>query len=177
MTKKVLAGEKVAFLMTNGFEDSELVEPWQTIVEAGATGSIISPESGVITGKRGHQVTVDVPVDWARASLFDALVIPGGRINVGQLRKNEYAVGFVRDFFDAGKPVAAICHGGWLLAAAGVIRGRTVTSYPDIQDDMRRAGATWVDKEVVVDGRLISSRTPADLPAFTAALVAAIMED
>ena len=177
MTQKVLAGEKVAFLMTNGFEDSELAEPWKKISDAGATCSVISPESGVITGKRGHKANVDVPVDWARASLFDALVIPGGRINVGQLRKNEYAVGFVRDFFDAGKPVAAICHGGWLLAAADVLRGRTVTSYPDIQEDMRAAGAEWVDREVVVDGRLITSRTPADLPAFNAALVVAIMED
>jgi protease I len=177
MTYKVLEGEKVAFLLTNGFEDSELAEPWKKVVDAGATGVIIAPESGVVTGKRGYQATVDVPVDWARASLFDALVIPGGRINVGQLRKNEYAVGFVRDFFEADKPVAAICHGGWLLAAADVVQGRTLTSYPDIQEDMRQAGATWVDREVVVDGRLITSRTPADLPAFIAALVNAIKED
>ena len=135
-----LADMKVAFLLTNGFEDSELTSPWETLVGAGAQPVLISPESGVITGKKGHRATVDIPLDLARPDLFDALVLPGGRGNAEHLRTHERAVAFVREFFETTKPVAAICHGGLILAKADVIRGRTLTSYPSIADDLRERG-------------------------------------
>lgn len=166
-----LADMRVAFLLTNGFEDSELTSPWDALVGAGAQPVLISPESGVITGKKGHRATVDIPLDLARPDLFDALVLPGGRVNAEHLRTHERAVAFVQEFFESTKPVGAICHGGLILAKAGVIRGRTLTSYPSIADDLRAAGATWVDEEVVVDQHLVSSRRPADLPAFESALI------
>lgn len=177
MAAKWLEGEKIAFLCTNGFEDTELTEPWRTVAEAGAKPVLVSPHSGVITGKHGQRVTVDLPVDLARASLFDGLVLPGGRANSDTLRQDPYAIGFVRDFMDANKPVAAICRGSWILAEAAVVRGRRLTSTPGLQDVHTAAGATWVDEEVVIDDRLITSRKPADLPAFIAALVKAIRED
>lgn len=177
MAMQWLEGEKIAFLCTNGFEDTELTETWRTVTEAGAKAVLISPHSGVITGKGGTRVTVDVPVDLARASLFDALVLPGGRANADTLRQDPYAIGFVRDFFDANKPVAAICRGSWILAEAKVVRGRRLTSTPGLREIHEAAGATWVDEEVVIDDRFITSRKPDDLPAFVGALVRAIAED
>lgn len=169
-----LAGVKVAFLLTNGFEDSELTSPWEAVARAGGKPVLVSPESGVITGKKGHRATVDVPIDLAQPSLYDALVLPGGRVNADHLRNVERAVGFVKEFFETGKPVGVICHGSWILARAGVVRGRRMTSYPSLENDLRAAGADWVDEEVVVDGLLVSSRRPADLPAFDHALVRTI---
>lgn len=166
-----LADVRVAFLLTNGFEDSELTSPWQAVIRAGGKPALVAPESGVITGKNGHRATVDLPLDLARPDLFDALVLPGGRANAVHLREHERAVAFVRDFFELHKPVGVICHGGLILAAADVVRDHTLTSFPAIADSLREAGAIWVDEEVVVDHRLVSSRRPADLPAFDEALV------
>ncbi len=166
-----LAGMRVAFLLTNGFEDTELTSPWQAVVKAAAKPVLVAPESGVITGKHGHRATVDIPLDLARPDLFDALVLPGGRANAEHLRENERAVAFVRDFFEMHKPVGVICHGGMILATADVVRDHTLTSFPTIADSLREAGAVWVDREVVVDHHLVSSRRPADLPAFDRALV------
>lgn len=171
-----LDGHKVAFLATNGFEDSELTSPWQAVTEAGATAVLISPESGTITGKNGHRAKVDLPVDSASARLFDALVLPGGVVNGDHLRMDSRAVAFVRDIFAARKPVGVICHGGWILTEADVLRGRTLTSYPSLATDLRNAGATWVDREVVVDHGLVSSRRPGDLPAFNRKLIEEIAE-
>lgn len=171
-----LAGARVAFLLTNGFEDRELRSPWATVIESGGKGTLISPQSGTITGKRGQPVRVDLPVDLANARLFDALILPGGHINSGRLRENEYAVGFVRDFMEQNKPVGAICHGGWILIDAKKVRGRTLTSHPALQEAFTKAGAHWVDQEVVVDGNLFTSRNPDDLPAFEQALIREMRE-
>jgi protease I len=171
-----LTGKKVAFLMTNGFEDSEFTSPWEAVTEHGAQAELISPETGTLTGKNGHQATPDKAVADANADDYDALVLPGGVANGDKLRMNEDAVRFVRAFFDAGKPVGVICHGGWILTDADVLKGRTITSYPSLKTDLRNAGATWVDEEVVVDNGLVSSRTPKDLPAFNAKLVEEIAE-
>jgi protease I len=176
MTSRMLVGAKVAFLLTNGFEDRELTGPWRAVVEAGGKAVLISPHSGTITGKRGQPVPVDLPVDMANAGLFDALVLPGGSTNAAHLRENEYAIGFVRDFMEADKPVGAICHGGWILIDAGVARGRTVTSHPGLEAAFTAAGARWVDREVMVDGSLITSRNPGDLPAFESALLREVQD-
>ena len=176
MTEGILSGRKVAFLLTNGFEDSELTSPWEAIGKAGGKAVLIAPETGTITGKNGHLARVDLPVDNANASLFDALVLPGGVVNADHLRLNERAVAFVRDIFASNKPVAVICHGAWILADAEVLRGRRITSYPSLATDLRNAGATWVDQEVVVDNGLVSSRRPADLPAFNRKMVEEIAE-
>lgn len=171
-----LTGKTVAFLATNGFEDSELTSPWQAVTEHGAQAVLVSPKTGSITGKKGHVAQVDEAVADADASRYDALVLPGGVVNGDHLRMDDDAVAFVRSFFDDHKPVGVICHGGWILANADVLGGRTLTSYPSLQTDLRNAGATWVDEEVVVDAGLVSSRTPADLPAFNAKLVEEIAE-
>lgn len=171
-----LTGKKIAFLATDGFEDSELTSPWQAVTEAGATAVMIAPSSEAITGKNGHEQSVDATTDAADASDFDALVLPGGVVNADHLRMDTAAVDFTRDFFAQHKPVAAICHAAWILAEADVLDGRTLTSYPSLQTDLRNAGATWVDEEVVVDAGLVSSRTPDDLPAFNAKVVEEIGE-
>lgn len=171
-----LDGKKVAFLLTNGFEDSELTSPWEAVTQAGASATLVSPESGTLTGKNGHEASVDQRVAEADAGEFDALVLPGGVANGDKLRMDEAAVAFTRAFFEAGKPVGVICHGGWILTDADVLSGRTITSYPSLKTDLRNAGAEWVDEEVVVDQGLVSSRTPADLPAFNAKLVEEISE-
>lgn len=171
-----LAGANVAFLLTNGFEDRELDGPMSAVLEAGGKCTIISPQSGVITGKRGEPVRVDLPVDMAAARMFDALILPGGHINSGHLRESEYAIGFVRDFMELNKPVGAICHGGWILIDAKVIRGRTVTSHPALKEAFQHAGAHWLDQEVVVDRNLFTSRNPDDLPAFERTLVIEMRE-
>jgi protease I len=171
-----LTGKKVAFLMTNGFEDSEFTSPWEAVTEHGAEAVLVSPESGTLTGKNGHEASVDLSASEANADDYDGLVLPGGVVNGDKLRMDEAAVQFARAFFEAGKPVGVICHGGWILTDADVVRGRTMTSYPSLKTDLRNAGAEWVDEEVVVDNGLVSSRTPKDLPAFNAKLVEEIAE-
>jgi protease I len=175
-----LSGKKVAMLVANGFEQVELTEPKRALEEAGATASIVSPESGKVKGWKmtnwGDEFSVDVPLKDAQANDFDALVLPGGVMNPDKLRRNEWALQFVRAFFESGKPIAAICHGPWTLIDAGVVEGRTLTSYASIQTDLKNAGATWVDKEVVVDKGLVTSRSPHDLPAFNRKMVEEIAE-
>ncbi len=171
-----LTGKRVAFLLTHGFEDSELTSPWEAVTAAGAEAVLVSPASGTLTGKKGHEAKVDLAVSQARAADFDGLVLPGGVVNGDHLRMDQDAVALARNFFAAHKPVAAICHGGWILTDADVLKGRTLTSYPSLKTDLRNAGATWVDEEVVVDAGLVSSRTPGDLPAFNAKLVEELAE-
>jgi protease I len=166
-----LSGKKIAFLATDGFEDSELAEPWKAVEEAGATPELISVKRGDIHGKHDTAVSVDHTVDELDASEYDGLVLPGGLNNPDKLRMNERAVTFTREFFEQGKPVGVICHGGWTLVEADVVRGRTLTSYPSIKTDIENAGGHWVDEEVVVDRGLVSSRKPDDLPAFCAKIV------
>ena len=166
-----LSGKRIAFLATDGFEDSELTEPWKAVEEAGAQPELVSLERGEIRGKRDTPMSVDHTVDEADASEYDGLVLPGGLNNPDKLRMNERAVAFAREFFEQGKPVGVICHGAWTLVEADVVRGRTLTSYPSIKTDIRNAGGNWVDEEVVVDRGLVSSRKPDDLPAFSAKIV------
>lgn len=161
-----LTGTRVAFLLTNDFEDSELTDPWEALTDAGASPELVSPTSGTVTGKKGHTQQVDLSTAAADAADFDALVLPGGVGNADALRLDRDAVAFVRAFFDQEKPVSVICHGAWILADADVLAGRTLTSFPSLRTDLVNAGATWVDEEVVIDRGLVSSRTPDDLPAF-----------
>ncbi len=175
-----LTGKKVAILAANGFEQVELTEPKRALEAAGATTSIVSPESGKVKGWKktdwGDELPVDVPLEEAKADDFDALVLPGGVMNPDKLRRNEWALQFVRAFFESGKPIAAICHGPWTLIDAGLVEGRTMTSYASIQTDLKNAGANWVDKEVVVDNGLVTSRCPDDLPAFNRKMIEEIAE-
>ncbi|HHU38846.1 MAG TPA: type 1 glutamine amidotransferase [Propionibacterium sp.] len=166
-----LSNKKVAFLLTNGYEDSELTSPWEAVTQAGAEAVLVAPEKGEVEGKKGHTQKVDQVTADADAGDFDALVLPGGVVNADHLRMDEAAVAFTRAFFDASKPVGVICHGGWILTDADVLKGRKMTSYSSLRTDLRNAGAEWVDEEVVVDQGLVSSRTPDDLPAFNAKLV------
>lgn len=167
-----LATKRIAFLLTNGYEDSELTSPWQAVTQAGGEAVLIAPKPGQVEGKKGHTQAVDEVSADADADSFDALVLPGGVVNADHLRMDEAAVALTKKLVQAGKPVAVICHGGWILTDADVVRGRRMTSYPSLKTDLRNAGADWVDEEVVVDRGLVSSRTPDDLPAFNAALVA-----
>jgi len=171
-----LTGKRVAILATNGFEDSELTEPLTAVHEHGAEVEIVSTNTGTIRGEHGYEAVVSRSTADASAGDYDALVLPGGVANGDRIRLDEQAVTLVRDFFEQHKPVAAICHGGWILADADVLDGRRVTSYPSLRTDLRNAGATWVDEEVVVDQGLVTSRTPDDLPAFNAKLVEEIAE-
>ena len=169
--EKSLEGKRVAILVAEGFEQSELEGPKQALEEAGAETLIVSPaEEGWVQGWQhfdlGDQYEVDVPLADANAAEFDALLLPGGVANPDQLRMLPEAVNFVRAFFDAGKPVAAICHAPWTLIEAGVVKGRTLTSWPSVKTDLINAGANWVDEEVVVDNGLVTSRKPDDIPAF-----------
>src|SRR4051812_26953869 len=170
-----LDGMKVAVLATDGVEQVELDRPWQALEEAGAEPELVSLESGSITAfdhiDKGDSKEVDVTVADADPDDYAALVLPGGVINGDFIRADADAVAFVKSFFDAGKPVAAICHAPWVLAEADVVKGRRMTSWPSLQTDLRNAGADWVDEEVVVDGNLITSRKPDDLDAFGAAIV------
>jgi protease I len=167
---------KVAFLATDMVEQVELTEPWKTVEEQGWQPELVSLEAGEIQGfnhyDKADTFPVDRTVEEASADDYDALVLPGGVGNPHALRTDENAVAFVRGFFDQGKPVAAICHAPWTLVEAGVLRGKTVTSWPSLQTDIRNAGATWVDEEVRRDGSLVTSRKPDDLPAFNRELVA-----
>lgn len=171
-----LTGKRVAFVATDGFEDSELTSPWQAVTDAGGTAVLIAPKSGEIEGKKGHTQSVDEVTADVDANDFDALVLPGGVVNADHLRMDEAAVAFTRAFFEQQKPVAAICHAAWTLIEAEVVKGRTLTSYPSLQTDLRNAGATWVDEEVAVEDGLVTSRTPDDLPAFNAKVIEEIAE-
>lgn len=166
-----LEGKTVAFLLTDGYEDSELTSPWEAVTAAGANATVVAPEEGQVEGKKGHKAPVDLTTSAADEKDFDALVLPGGVVNADHLRMDQEAVAFTKAFFASGKPVGVICHGGWILTDADVLQGRTITSYPSLRTDLVNAGATWVDEEVVVDQGLVSSRTPDDLPAFNAKLV------
>ncbi len=165
-----LHGKKVAVLATHGFEESELFEPVEALRNAGATVHIVSPESGSIRAWNkddwGREIEVDRTLNEADPAEYDALVLPGGVMNPDKLRMNPSAVRFVAAFFKDGKPISAICHGPWTLIEAGVVKGRTMTSYASIKTDLKNAGANWVDKEVVTDNGLTTSRDPNDLPAF-----------
>ncbi len=171
-----LDGKKVLFLLTDGFEDSELTSPWEAVTGAGAEATLASPKSGSLEGKNGHKASVDKDVSEVSADDFDALMLPGGTNNADKLRMDEKSVEIVRAFFEQHKPVGVICHGAWILADADVLKDRTITSYPSLKTDLRNAGATWVDEEVVCDQGLVSSRTPDDLPAFNDKLVEEIAE-
>lgn len=170
-----LNGKKVAILVAHGFEQVELTEPKQALEQAGAQTHIVSPEQGQVKGWQhtewGDQFPVDVPLNQANADDYDALLLPGGVMNPDHLRRNQQALQFVRSFFEAGKPVAAICHGPWTLIDAGLVKGRKMTSYESIQSDLKNAGAQWVDQEVVVDQGLVTSRKPDDIPAFNRKMI------
>ena len=170
-----LHGKRVAFLAAEGVEQVELTDPWRAVEEAGGEPVLISLEPGQVQAFNHLDKADQFPVDQIAADAgpadFDALVLPGGVANPDFLRADEDAVAFVRGFFDSAKPVAAICHGAWTLVEAGVVKGRTLTSFPSIQTDIRNAGGRWVDEQVCVDGELITSRNPDDLPAFCTALV------
>ena len=166
---------KVAFLATDMFEQIELTEPWKTVEQQGWQPELVSLREGEIQGfkhyEKADRFAVDRTVEEANADDYDALVIPGGVGNPDRMRMDENAVAFVRAFADAGKPIAVICHGPWMLVESGVVRGRRVTSWPSLETDIRNAGGHWVDQEVAVDNGLVTSRKPDDLPAFCAKLV------
>jgi protease I len=170
-----LKGRKVAFLATDGVEQIELTAPWDALKAAGGEPVLVSVKGGDIQAfnhdEKGDRLRVNIEIAVANARDFDALVIPGGTKSPDRLRTNPAAVDFVRAFMDADKPVAAICHGPWLLVEAGVVKGRTLTSWPSLQTDVRNAGGEWVDKQVQLDQKLLTSRKPEDLPAFCARLV------
>lgn len=166
-----LNNRTVAVIATHGFEDSELTQPVEAVKQAGATVTILSTESGSITGKNDTAIQVDTTTADANPEEFDALILPGGTGNADKIRMDSDAVAFVKAHVEAGKPVGVICHGAWILTDADVLKGRTLTSFPSLQTDLRNAGATWVDEEVRVDNGLVSSRTPDDLPAFNAKIV------
>lgn len=175
-------GRKVAILATHGFETSELMEPMNALKEAGAVPTVVSlPESdekirGFSNGSWNGEVAVNATLPDASESDFDALLLPGGLMNPDRLRGFDSAVSFVRDFFDSGKPVAAICHAPWMLAEADVLKGRNVTSYPSIRTDLENAGAHWQDAECVTDQGLVTSRSPSDLPTFIDKMLEEIAE-
>jgi len=171
-----LDGKKIAFLVApEGAEQVELTEPWSAVQKAGGQTELVSTSDGEIQAfnhlDKGDKFPVDQVASKTSADAYDALVLPGGVANPDFLRGDQDAVAFVRGFFEQDKPVAVICHGPWTLIEADVVRGRTLTSWPSLQTDLRNAGATWVDEEVVTDGNLVSSRKPDDLPAFCAQLV------
>lgn len=171
-----LQGKKIAILATDGFEQVELTKPRQALQEAGAQTQVVSPKDGKIKGwnmkEWGEEVAVDVPLKSCDPASFDALLLPGGVMNPDQLRMIPEAVRFVKHFFDAGKPVASICHGPWMLVEADAVRGRTVTSWPSLKTDIKNAGGNWVDKEVVHANQVVTSRKPDDIPAFNREMIA-----
>ncbi len=167
-----LDGLKVAVLVTDGYEPSELTEPVSALRGAGADVTIVSDHDGTIRGKTdADTATVGVTLDRARPDEYAALLLPGGVKNPDTMRQDQRGVAFVRHFADSGKPIAAICHAPWLLVEADAVRGRRVTSYPSLKTDLRNAGADWVDEEVVVDSGIVTSRSPKDLPAFNAMML------
>lgn len=170
-----LIGKKIAILATDGFEQSELQKPKKALEEAGAQTQVVSPKDGKIKGwdKKdwGDEVDVDVALKSADPSQYDALLLPGGVHNPDQLRMNPDAVRFAKSFVDQGKPIAAICHGPWMLVETGAARGRTLTSWPSLKTDIRNAGGTWVDEEVVTSDGVVTSRKPDDIPAFNREMI------
>jgi len=173
--KTSLEGKKVALLVTEGFEQSELAGPKEALENAGARTEIVSPAGDKVRAwdvtDWGETFRVDIPLKKANPQDYDGLVLPGGVMNPDKLRTDKKAVEFVKAFFDEGKPVAAICHGPWTLIEAGVVGGRKLTSWPSLQTDLRNAGAEWVDEQVVVDNGLVTSRKPGDIPAFSRKLI------
>ena len=170
MAQDALKGLKVAILATDGFEQAELQEPRKALDAAGATTTLVSPKAGALRGWQvkdwGDTAQVDLTLDAAKPDHYDALLLPGGVLNPDSLRMAPKAVAFVKAFFEANKPVAAICHGPWMVIEAGGARGRRMTSWPSLKTDLRNAGADWVDEEAVVDRNLLTSRRPDDIPAF-----------
>lgn len=175
MARGKLEGMRIAILATDGFEQSELLEPRKALQQAGATTEVVAPKAGRIRGWNhtdwGQEVDVDKDLQHADPGAYDALVLPGGVMNPDRLRMSSDAVSFARSFFEAGKPVAAICHGPWTVIESGAAKGHRMTSWPSLQTDLRNAGAEWVDEEVVVDGKLVTSRKPDDIPAFNRATI------
>jgi protease I len=172
---KELKGKRVAALVTKGFEQVELFDPKHALERAGATVNVVAPEAGTVRAWNGSEwgqdVAVDETLDHAAASNYDALLLPGGVINADHLRMNGKAVQLVKDFFNTGKPIAVICHGPWIMVEAGIVDGLTLTSYPSLKTDLGNAGADWVDREVVNDHGVVSSRKPQDLSAFTQKMI------
>jgi protease I len=170
-----LQGRRIAVLATDGFEQAELTVPVEGLRAEGAKVEVVSPKAGTIQGynhhEKGDKVAVDRALNDAKPGDYDALVLPGGVINPDALRLEPKAIAFVRAFVKAGKPISAVCHGPWTLIDAGGVEGRRVTSWPSLKNDLLNAGAMWVDEQVVVDGRLVTSRKPEDLPAFVAKTV------
>ena len=175
MSERSLAGMRVAILVSTNFEQAELEKPKKAFEEAGATTRIVSPNSGKIQGvnhdEKGDKFDVDLALDKANPNDFDALLLPGGALNADFLRVQPKAQAFVKQFDAAGKPIAVICHAPWLLVSAGLVKGRQMTSYHTIQDDIRNAGANWQDEPVVVDRNWVSSRKPDDIPAFNREMI------
>jgi len=175
-----LAGKRVAIIVTDGFEQIEMTSPREALDEHGAKTVLVSPKDGKVQGFKHHDKAdsfkVDLPLAQASAADFDAVVLPGGVINGDALRIETRAQQFVQEMDRAGKPIAVICHGGWLLISSGLVKGRRITTWPTLQDDMRNAGADWQDREVIRDRNLVSSRKPDDLPAFNREMVNAIAE-
>jgi len=171
-----LNGMTVAILLTDGFEQVEMTEPRRALHEAGARTRLVSPKQGQVKAWRftdwGDAFPVDVPLAAARAEDFDAILLPGGVLNPDMLRMDENAVVFAQAFLDAGKPVASICHGPWTLIETGHLRGRRLAAWPSLQTDIENAGAQWVDQDAVVDGNLVTSRKPDDIPAFNREMIA-----
>ena len=178
--RSAINNSRILIIATDGFEQSELFDPRDTLIEAGASVTLASPDLDPIQGmkhdEKGDTITPDIRLDAVRMEEYDALLLPGGVANPDTLRTNATAVSAVRAFVTAGKPVAAICHGPWLLVEADVVNGRTVTSWPSVRTDLRNAGAEVVDHAVVVDGNIITSRKPDDIPAFVEALIKAVVE-
>lgn len=177
LAKKPLEGKVIAILVADGFEQVELTGPRQALEEAGAVTRIVSPSKDAVQGwnhdEKAAQFRVEVPLTEADAADYDALLLPGGVANPDALRAIPKAIGFVHEFFEAAKPVAAICHGPWPLIDAGVVKGRTVTSWPSLKADLTNAGAKWVDRDVVTDRGLVTSRKPDDIPAFNRKVIEA----
>jgi protease I len=175
-----LKGKRIAIIVTDGFEQIEMTSPREALDKAGAKTVLVSPKDGKVQGFKHHDKAdsfdVDLPLSKANAAEFDAVVLPGGVINGDALRIEKRAQQFVQEMDRAGKPIAVICHGGWLLISAGLVKGRSITTWPTLQDDMRNAGAQWEDREVITDRNLVSSRKPDDLPAFNREMLRAIGE-
>lgn len=176
MTSTQLEGRRIAFLVAQeGVEEIELTKPWRAVADAGAKAELVAPESGRVQAfahlDKSATYDVDIALDQADPDRYDALVLPGGVANPDELRTDERAIRFVQRIFSAGKPVGVICHGPWTLVEADLVRGRTLTSWPSLRTDIRNAGGEWVDREVVVDQGLVSSRKPDDLPAFCSKIV------
>ena len=175
MAERNLEGKRIALLATEGVEQVELTEPRKELEQAGATTELISLQPGVVQAMnhidKGDTIPVDRTVEQVDAESYDGLLLPGGALNPDNLRQDEQAVGFVRAFYDTGKPIAAICHAPWILVEADVARGLTMTSWPSLQTDIRNAGGTWVDQEVVSDSGIITSRKPDDIPAFSKTMI------